>query len=274
MSEEVKDPTEFTDEELSQAIATPPEEELPAPTEPPIEEPKEEPVPEVTEPPAEETVTLTKAEHEKMKRQIEEKEKFIQRQSKEVGQRRKSEEQLRAEIFSLEQRLADAQYDPVATRQIHKELDSRERQLDEISVNSQIEANKAAVTTFVAEPETYLDDIVELLREDGQPDEEIREFRNNPFSVHPGIVINLAKRAEAVRNMRNKDAEIASLKAEVAALKAEPKKVVKKIEETLKQPQTMTNASGQGTSVKSEIDVSQIPYLSDAELKKAIEESS
>lgn len=276
---------EMTDEQLEQAIS-PPAEEPSAPVEetqaetPPntteipqeANEVKEEVAPEEVAPP--EDVKITKEEYEKLLKRIDDKERFIQRQAQEVGQRRKSEEQLRAEIFALEQKLVEKQYEPLEARAIQKELDAREAQLSEAEVSRRFEANRSTVKAFVPEPEAYMDDMVAILREDGQPDDAIREFQLNPYSEHPGVIVNLTKRAEAIRQIRNKDAEIASLKAEVAALKAKPQEVVKKIERALKQPTAMTNDSGQATSVHATVDESQIPYMSDSEIERAIKENS
>lgn len=281
---------EMTDEQLEAAINPPetpaektpsvPQEEEKAETPPnttetaePSKEVKKEVAPE-SKPPEEEIVQITKSEWEKTQKRIEDKEKFIQRQAQEVGQRRKSEEQLRAEIFTLEQKLVEKQYEPLEARAIQKELDVREAQLGEAELSKRFEANRNTVKAFVPELEAYIDDVVAILKEDGQPEEAIRAFRENPYSEHPGVIVNLTKRAELARTLRNKDAEIASLKAENAALKAKPQEVVKKIEQALKQPTAMTNDSGQATSVKASIDESQIPLLSDAELDRAIKESS
>jgi hypothetical protein len=130
------------------------------------------------------------------------------------------------------------------------------------------------VKTFIPEPESLIDDMVELLKEDGQDDGAIRKFRDNPHVESPGILINLGKRAELRREIRNKDSKIASLEAELASLRDGKKEVVKKIEKALKEPPQMTNNSGQASSTKQTIDDSQIPHLTDAELEKAIKESS
>jgi chromosome segregation ATPase len=291
MSESEVIVTEMTDEQLDAAISAPeaPAEEAPSapPEEPQAESPpnttdvpepsnevKEEVAPPEPPPPADEIVNITKSEWEKVQKRIEEKEKFIQRQAQEVGQRRKSEEQLRAEIYALEQRLVEKQYEPLEARAIQKELDAREAQLGQAELSQKLEANRRAVTTYVPEPDAYLTDMAEILREDGQPEDGIRDFMQNPYENHPGLIINLAKRAEARRELRNKDAEIASLKAEVAALKGKPAEVAKKIERALKQPTTMTNDSGQATSVKAPIDASQIPHMTDAEIDQLIKENS
>ena len=274
-------PVEMTDEQLEAELN--PKAEEPT-VEEPVEEPKEdeqtpieEPPKEETpaeEPPKEEPFTITKEEWEKTQKRLEEKEKFIQRQADEVGKRRKSEEQLRQEVFNLKTQLAGDGVNHVEAMEIQNAIREREAQLTESELHTITEFNRNTVKSFVPETDNMLDDMAEILKEDGQVDEAIRAFRYNPYAESPGVVINLAKRAEMRKELRNKDAKIASLEAELASMKQEPKKVVEKIAKALKENPQMTNKSGQASSTKETISETQIPHLSDAELDRLIKESS
>lgn len=222
--------------------------------------------------PSAEEVKITKAEYDKLVKRIEEKEKFIQRQAQEVGTRRKSEEQLRGEIFQLQQALQNKWQEPLEATQIQNQIRDAETELKEAETRTIQEHNQTVVKNFVKEPESLLDDMVELLREDGNDADSIRRFRDNPYWENPGTLINLAKRAELRKEVRNKDSEIASLKAEIQTLRGKPQETVKKIEKALKEPSTMSNASGQANAVKHEVDATQIVGMSDKELEQALKE--
>ena len=219
-------------------------------------------------------VKITKEEWENTQKRIEEKEKFIQRQAAEVGKRRKSEEQIRSELLTLQTQLQERWNEPLEATQIQGAIREREKQLNEAELHTITEFNRNTVKTFVPEHESLIDDMIELVKEDGQPEEAIRAFRDNPYKEPPGTLINLAKRAEQRRELRNKDAKIASLEAELVALKKEPKEVLKKIEKTLREPSQMSNNSGQASSTKQGFEEKQIPFMSDAELDRLLKESS
>ncbi|MDD4479642.1 MAG: hypothetical protein PHD64_11405 [Mesotoga sp.] len=219
-------------------------------------------------------VKITKEEWENTQKRIEEKEKFIQRQAAEVGKRRKSEEQIRSELLTLQTQLQERWNEPLEATQIQGAIREREKQLNEAELHTITEFNRNTVKTFVPEHESLIDDMIELVKEDGQPEEAIRAFRDNPYKEPPGTLINLAKRAEQRRELRNKDAKIASLEAELVALKKEPKEVLKKIEKTLREPSQMSNNSGQASSTKQGFEETQIPHMTDAELDRLLKESS
>lgn len=277
-------PTEMTDEQLDAQLNPPevkeePVEEPKEELETPKEEPKEEPV--EPEPPKEEPFSVSKEEWDKLQKRLDEKEKFINRQADEVGKRRKSEEQLRQEVFNLRTQLSGENVNHVEAMDIQNAIREREAQLDEAEIRTITEFNRNTVKSFVAEPESLMDEMIELAKEDGQTDESIRAFRDNIYREPPGTLINLAKRAEMRKEMRNKDAIIASKDAEIASLKAEletvrgkPKEVLKNIERALREPAQMTNKSGQASSTKETIEPSQIPHMTDEELERAIRESS
>ena len=270
-------PTEMTDEQLDAQLNPPevkeePVEEPKEELETPKEEPKEEPV--EPKPPKEEPFSVSKEDWDKLQRRLDEKEKFINRQADEVGKRRKSEEQLRQEVFNLRTQLSGENVNHVEAMDIQNAIREREAQLDEAEIHTITEFNRNTVKSFVAEPESLMDEMIELAKEDGQTDESIRAFRDNIYREPPGTLINLAKRAEMRKEMRNKDAEIASLKAELESLKGKPKEVLKNIEKALREPTQMTNKSGQASSTKETIEPSQIPHMTDEELERAIRESS
>lgn len=280
MSEQEVIVSEMTDEEIVQKLEpqpepTPePEPEPPKEPEPPAPEPEPEP-PKEPEPPVDEEVKITKTEYDKLIKRIEDKEKFIQRQAQEVGARRKTEGQLQTEIFQLQQALQDKwQTAPLEATELQNQIRERETELREAETRTVQEHNQTVVKNFIKEPETLLDDMVEILKEDGNDADSVRMFRDNPYRENPGTLINLAKRAELSRIVKSKDTEIASLKAEIQTLKGKPQEVVKKIEKTLKEPTAMSNASGQANATKHEVDATQIIGMSDKELEQALKERS
>jgi hypothetical protein len=223
----------------------------------------------------EEVVTLSKTEYEKLQKRIDDKEKFIQKQAQEVGARRKSEEQLRNEIFALQQQLDNLPI--VATRTESMELEDqirdRKAQLKEAEILQRHEATKNIITQRGVTIDPVIDEIVNIVREDGDDETTAQAIRINPYSLPPAVLVNLYKRAELRQTLKSKESEIATLKAEVATLKGKPQEVVKKIEKALKEQTTMTNNSGQATATKRDISETQVHALSDKELEQALKES-
>jgi len=226
------------------------------------------------EPKSDEEVKITKTEYDKLIKRIDEKEKFIQRQAQEVGIRRKSEEQLRAELFELQKTLELKWGEPIEATKIQNEIRDRETQLQDAENRTRVESTRNVVKAYVPEPESLMDEMVALLKEDGNPEDSIRTFRDNPYSQPPGTLVNLAKRAELRKEGRNKDEKIASLEAEIQTLKAKPQETVKKIEKALKESPAMSNDSGQASATKKSVDETQVQAMSDKELEQYLKENT
>lgn len=272
--------TDMSDEELQIKIDTPVEEikeeikeEKQEVKEEVKQEVKEEIKEEIKEPVVEE-VKITKEEYDKLVKRIDEKERFIQRQAQEVGIRRKSEEQLRGEVFELQKSLELKWGEPIEATKIQNEIRDRETQLQDAENRTRVENIRNVVKTYVPEPESLMDEMVILLKEDGNPEDSIRTFRDNPYSQPPGTLVNLAKRAELRKEGRNKDEKIASLEAEIQTLKGKPQETVKKIEKALKESPAMSNDSGQATATKKSVDETQVHAMSDKELEQYLKENT
>ena len=236
----------------------------------PAQEPEKKP-----EEPPKETVTLSKEEHEKLLKQVKDKEAFIQRQAAEVGERRKREQQLLSEMENLKGIIRDKSIeDPLAAHQAAALLQSHNNELQQIHMRDGIERNKAATLQVVPTFDTLVDDMAEIAKSDGINDELVQAFRSNPYAEDPGTLINLAKRAEAARAIKERDTEIAALKTRIAELEKKPGQVVKNIEKALKEGPTITSGSGQATSVKTPIEPTQLALMTDEELDKFIKEGS
>ena len=122
------------------------------------------------------------------------------------------------------------------------------------------------VTKVVPHFADLIDDITTIAKEDGYTEENLRAFKADPFtSSDPNILISYAKRAE----MRK---ELAEYKQRVAELEKEPENVVKRIQEAGKRSATLTGRTtpSAGTKKGSDVSVSQISSMSDAELDEAL----
>lgn len=256
--EEIKEEVKEVKEEVKQEVKEEIKEE--------IQEEKKEVV--------DEEAHITKKELEALNKRIDEKEKFIQRQAQEVGIRRKSEEQLRDELFELQKTLELKWGEPIEATKIQNEIRDRETQLQDAENRTRVESTRNVVKTYVPDPESLMDEMVELLKEDGNPEDSIRTFRDNPYSQPPGTLVNLAKRAGLRIEGRNKDEKIALLEAEVQTLKGKPQETVKKIEKALKESPAMSNDSGQASATKKSVDETQVQAMSDKELEQYLKENT
>jgi len=264
------DPSTLSDAELD-ARLNPKEEEPPA--EPPVEEPpKEEPPKE--EPPKEpETITVPKDEWEKVKKRVLDKETFIQKQAREIGDLRKAREQFTQEIEQLKTIRNEAwNIDPDKAQRAAFAIAQREGSINQINAIESSEMNRQVVTQFQPDFDTVLPDIVQLVIEDGNDMADVEKFRVNPFAENPAVLVNLAKRAMDRKAITAKDAEITALKERIAKLEGKPAEVVKNIQKAMTQQKTITASSGQSGVSKPEVHESQIANLSDKALAKMLEE--
>jgi len=160
-------------------------------------------------------------------KQLQDKEAFIQRQSNEIGELRKSVTDLQAFLLQNQQQqpvenkgvseaddaMGDASEEdyfdnPQAAidRRVNQILQEREAQ----KVNNdnahliQIEQSKRFVKEYVPNIDDLLDDMAVLAKEDGYSEENISSFKADPYgSSDPNILIQYAKRAELKRSLNS-----------------------------------------------------------------------
>jgi hypothetical protein len=179
------------------------------------------------EPEAEDTVeSRLKALEEannRYQKQLKDKEDFINQRNAEVGLLRK---QLRDKRTSeAEAELTDEEIleDPKAAvkKAIEraKEREALEEEQRQESLEQLKTVNAEALKRFVPDFENKRDHILEVLQQEA-PTDIVEAFKADPTTVlHPSLIFQLAKRAEAMQEIKN-------LKAQVEELKQKPGKLV------------------------------------------------
>ena len=133
----------------------------------------------------EENVTISKAELEKLRKQVAEKEKFIQKQGTEVGKSRKELAAAQKSLEALQRampvddeaerdRLNElAQTDPVAFNEQWEKHQKQKRDLEskqqEVNRLIAIEANNKMIEEHIPDLADHIDAIAGLMKEDGTP---------------------------------------------------------------------------------------------------------
>lgn len=209
---------------------------------------------------------------DKQRKRVKDQAAFIGRQASEIGALRQEKARAIAERRVLIER------GDLTTReeaeQIYQ-LKRDEEQFEELSEQQvtleRQQQHMDAINTHIG-GNVPVDDIIELLREDGIPDESIQMFRSNPYDFPPFGIIQAAKR---VKDRRDKDMAIGiarkAIKALEAAEQASPqnsRSIVKNINKAINQKPNLSAASGGGVSSKNS--VGDVTRLSDAELESLL----
>lgn len=226
---------------------------------------KEAPAPEAdADADANEPVTITKAEHARLLKQVKDKETFIQRQGNEVGEARKKAEialaalknQLPADDEAERERLvALSMTDPVA---LGEELGKIKKRREDIAHHEaviretdRVEANRARIQQYVPDFDAAVEDVAKLIQEDGASSEDIEAFRANPHVLDPALAFNLHQRAKLSKQVADLTGQIEQLKQENATLKDRPDDMLRRIESAASaKPMTgKTGGAGKETNV-------------------------
>lgn len=192
-----------------------------------------------------------KAEVERLRKQVAEKEKLVNKHSNEVGKWRKALDVLNASMPSESpeerQRLAllaandpDAWWDE--KQKIEANRAERKRLEALIASEERIAANREAVSRVVPDLETAIPEIARMLEEDGVQPEHIKSFTDNPYQLDPALIHNLRQRAVLVGQLAKLGDEVEQLRKENAALKGRPDEMLAKIENAAKSRPMTGNA--------------------------------
>jgi hypothetical protein len=190
----------------------------------------------------------------KLEKQVTDKESFITRQARDIGE-------LRARVRNA---------DIARGREEVKELDDpaeaarRSASLDNIERAGRKEEISLAIPDF----SDLLDEMVDLAKSKGESEETIAAFKADPYVPPVPFLLAFAAEARSRKQMRTREGE---MKAEVAEAKAKADEVAKKIEEAAKGGGPVIKA-GDGGKSKSEtgkfshLTEDAVPEMSDAEL--------
>jgi hypothetical protein len=217
------------------------EKETPAPekpegektAEPPKEGPKE--GEEKGEKPPEPPVVSPLEERlKKLETQVQDKETFIQKQAREVGELRAKIRN--AEIARAREEVKDIE-DPAEVSRRVSMLDSMERA-----------GHKEEILLAIPDFADLIDEMADLAKSKGEPDEAVAAFKENPYVPPVPFLQAYAAEARARKQVRGKEE---AMKAEIAAATAKAEDVAKKIEAAAKSSGPVIKG-GDGGNSKSE----------------------
>ncbi len=190
----------------------------------------------------------------KLEKQVTDKETFIQRQSRDIGE-------LRARI-----RNADIARGREEVKEIDDPAEAARRtvSLDNIERAGRKEEIHLAIPDF----SDLLDEMADLAKSKGESEETIAAFKADPYVPPVPFLLAFAAEARARKQTRTREE---AMKAEVAAASAKAEDVAKKIEDAAKSGGPVIKA-GDGGKSKSEtgkfshLTEDAVPNMSDAEL--------
>jgi len=217
------------------------------------------------------------AENERLRRQVEQQERFIQTNHRRLGEENKA---LRAE---LQARVTDADKryeenllkDPAQARRAANDAMEAERmiqEMDQVEFSAQRAVqSKSFVMGQVNDFESLLPVMAEVLAADGKASpQEIAWFMRNPWTEHPGFLLQLSQRARLFKDGKVLSEKVKALETENSKLKSKPEETVRKIAEAARGPAITAGTGGstvqQGSSKFSGLTENQVADLSDEDL--------
>ncbi len=221
-----------------------------------------------------------KTEHEKLKERWANQEKLLQRFGNEVGIMRKMSPE---EVQTRLQKIRDMynpeseNFDPVRGSEEIQRLRSdqvKEAQQEEVAKTvRRISETKEAIKQFAPDFETGIEDLANIIKEDGAPEQFVQAFRVNPYALDHTTLYNMHKRALLSKENVGLKAEVERLKAENESLKKKPDEMLRKIEEAGKfKPE---RAASRGASSQSAGLYEKLPsQMTREELKAASEKAA
>lgn len=235
------------------------------------EEIAEEPVEETDKPVASDPEALRKhneelrAENEKLLKRVNDSQLYIQRRNNEIGQLRRDLVHAKSQLEAgLDEKY---QIDPKAAMQDQLKINQIDDQINQNDREAAVLETRRIVDSNVKPYPELHSDIIQVLRDDGIPDDAIQAFAVNPYAnALPETLIQLCNRARERRIAINVFQENKQLREQLAKAKQAPDRVLKGVERAARQP-TRINGSN-GSSVRT-TDLEDIPVtqLSDAELE-------
>lgn len=270
----------LSDEELDNAMTEPGEETEPEEAEPVAKAPEPRtPKPQQAEEPNEaapqDERTVSREEHQRILRQLEQAKLWAARRSNEIGELRK---QIRARNEQLQSNLRDVMdEDPVAGARQLRQIERNEEHIAQLeqeeTASQRVIESQQLFFNYVNPEDVDVEDMCESLKRDGIDPRFIEQFKSNPFnSAHGETLVHLAKRAFAEKLVIKAVEHIKKLQAQLDAAKKKPSQVLEGVNKALKQKPTVT-ASGGKSAAKESIRNSDLRSMSDAELEEILRNS-
>lgn len=259
---------------------------------------EEKPPTEEDETSEDEPITLKKSDLEKFKRELEEKntkveklerqqqkdQEFINRRNTEIGQLRKQLAEALAEGQSnLESKFYENPKEALELAESLKEVKGAMASLDkEEAVLRHVQETHELIAASIDPSSIDPDALVAVLKADGLDDGQIKQFMEQPYlSVRHGeTLVQLLRRADAHKRLAKTETTLNQLVAyteklleENAKLKAKPGNFLNKVNEALKVSPPMATKSlpKKGFSATEDVDVTSLSDADLAELRKSLQ---
>ena len=221
-----------------------------------------------SEPTREPTIAELQAQLEAQAKRLEDQEKFIGRQSKEVGELRDKEKeladlktQMESDEFTMDKFL-DNPREALRNEVEHNQRVERIRELEQnIELDRRVSENRETVSQFAPEFENQRDSIAKLLESDGIPTNSIQEYMSNIYMQDPAVAVQLSHRARL-------EAENASLRARLK----DPATILQKVDQAASRGPSVTARSGQSAPAQRQISMDDVDHMSEDEVKQALEQ--
>jgi hypothetical protein len=227
------------------------------------------------------------AQNERQKKQIDQKELFIQQRSTELGTVRQQLAAQRQQLAAYRSQLVNGLEDRFSENPLQASNDRDTiKQIDQRLVGINQQEQRAATivesqTFFLRHVDTEkvgLDDLAATLKADGVDDRYIAQFKANPWEwTTPEALVQLGKRAEDRKAFEQADSDrrilaqhITYLNSQAQKLKAKPGQIMSRVQQGLNQTPQLTAASSGSARVVSDLDVDK---MSRAELDAALKEA-
>lgn len=220
-TEEVKEMEEITEGIAAQDKAVTTETKTPEKAEIPLKE-KE----------YEEKIHGLNSEIEKLKKRSENQQKFFDRIGTEVGLLRKQlPEDEKKELENVRDAFAE---DPIkgitAYKEYQEKVKERENFINQVQIQERTDRTRENLTFYAKDFDSKIDEITELLKEDGASADVIRQYKENPYVYGEEINLNLYKRTLDKAELKKLNSEIENLRKENEELKKKSGEIFENIE--------------------------------------------
>ncbi|MCC7212520.1 MAG: hypothetical protein IT451_11865 [Candidatus Brocadia sp.] len=180
----------------------------------------------------EEEIQGLNTEVEKLRKRTENQQKFFDRIGTELGLLRKQlPEDEKRELEKVRDAFAE---DPIKGMSAYKEYEGkikeREDFINKVQVEEKAEQVKENLSNLVKDFETKIDEIAELLKEDGASADTIRQYKENPYVYGEEINLNLYKRTISRSEVKKLNSEVEKLRQENEELKKKSGEIFDNIE--------------------------------------------
>lgn len=205
---------------------------------------------------------------EKKEKEIWEKERFIGKQSTNVGDLRKKQEEYIQRIQSLEQeklRLSSSivskeEFEDTMVSSSHEaikrysESTKAESKVQDIARQQRLMQISMEAYNIIPDLDSRVDAMVEVMKSDGVPEYMINEFKQSPSNCFvPVKTIELAKRAETLAEKSQLETRIAALQAERDELAKRGKESVTRLKNVQQNNPTMGSGTPSSSTAKRDI---------------------